>query len=580
MTARNPDILDNDFSSDGGENRQKALGRYRFNGFNLIISSLVINILSLALPLLLLQIYDRIIVNQSTSTLHVLMAGVGIALVMEAVLRITRSYVTGWEAAYYEHTQTCRAVKHLLDSDTTAFERTAPSLHLQRLLSINKLGDFYGGQGLISLVDVPFVVIFMALIAYLGGWLVMVPVVLLVTFIFSALYIGKRLKGSLEERIETNNRKLDFIIEVITGIHTVKSMAMEPQMMRRFDRLQKEVTENSYQVAQDGMWLTNLGSVFAQVAIVMMVICGSVLVMDDKLSLGSLAACTLLIGRIMQPVQRALGVWTRFQEFSVARQQAEDIFTVPTHSRLSAVGLPMPRGEIFLNEVSFRYEPNVPLLQDVTLDIKPGSAIAIIGDKGEGKTTLLQLIMGNIVPDKGSVRIDGINPSSYNPTDLAGFIGYMPQRGGFFRGTVLENLTGFRDDKSTVAYAKEVARELGIDKIVAALPKGYDTYLTDGPADPISPGMKQRIALGRALVDHPGIILFDDADRALDKEGYNLVFKLIGKLKGRSTLIIVSQDQNLQSFADHFYTLKEGYLVPTDAPSSFNNLAMFNLLGK
>ena len=523
--------------------------------------ALILNLLSLALPIMMLQVYDRIIPHQSYGTLVVLTMGVMVALAFDAALRTVRAWLVGWSAASHEHAAGCAALERLTAADMPSFEKNSAGEHLQNLGALSRLREFHSGQAMLALIDLPFASIFLLLIAYLGGILVLVPLALLVLFFLTARFAGANLKATLEKRSLADDRKSSFVVSVLTGIHTAKSLAMESALMRRFEALQDDVTEDSYRVALASGAATTLSAAFGQLSAIATAAAGCVLVLEGHLSVGGLSACTLLGGRAIQPIQRVLGTWLRLQDLTIAKEQADRLFELPVQKREKAAPAFAPQGRLVIERATFSYSPELtPLLNDISLSIEPGQVIAIGGDKASGKSTLLQMMAGLLVPQTGLVRIDDIDPAHYSLSSLAGRIGYMPQQGMIFRGTILENMTGFRNDEDSVRRAKEAGFDLGLDIVIDLLPRGYQTVLSDTAADPVPPGIKQRIALVRTLMHNPALLLFDDADRALDKEGYNRLFRTMGRLKGRCTLIMVSHDQNLLSLADRFYHLENGVL--------------------
>jgi len=522
--------------------------------------SLMINVLSLALPIMMLQVYDRIIPHKSYGTLAMLVVGVTVALSLDAFLRMARSHLSGWIAVSHEHAAGCAAIERFNASDLTAFDRSSIGTHLQNMTALSRLRDFYSGQALMAALDLPFVIVFLGLIAYLGGALVFVPLALLVAFMLMAVFYGTRLKYAIEQRTIDEDKKASFIVAVLTAIHTVKAMAMESFLMRRFDKAQANSTRASYHVALATGLSSILSSAFGQLSLILTVSIGAFFVMDGSLSVGGLSACTLLAGRTIQPVQRVLGTWLRMQDMVVSREQVEDLFSLPVHRRAQQP-VPMTEGSIEVAGMTFSYDNEVNLLENVSLTVGHGEAIAITGDKGSGKSTLLQLLAGILIPDSGKILVDEIDPAMYGRDAMVGHIGYLPQEATIFKGTIMENITGFREDDASLALATEAAETLGLDDVVRSLPLGYQTVLNDSASDPVPPGIKQRIALARALMHKPSILLFDDADRALDKIGYNRLFSLMGRLKGRCTLVIVSHDQNLISLADRYYHLHQGRLV-------------------
>ena len=533
-----------------------------------MLMSLMINLLSLALPIMMLQVYDRIIPHKSYGTLAALVVGVLIALAMDAMLRLSRSHLSGWIAASHEHAAECAAIDRFNAANITAFEKSSTGTHLQNLNALARLKDFYSGQALMAALDLPFVIVFLGLIAYLGGRLVIVPIVLLATFMVMAVFYGARLKRAIEQRVIDDDHKASFIVAVLTAIHTVKAMAMEAFLIRRFEKCQSTTTKDSYRVALATGLSSILSSAFGQLSLIATVTIGAFFVMDGTLSVGGLSACTLLAGRTIQPVQRVLGTWLRMQDMVVSRQQVEELFSLPIQRRI-AVEATALRGGMVLENLSFRYDEE-HILQAASLEIAVSDVIAINGDKGSGKSTLLQLMAGILQPDGGRVLVGATNPAHCHRSDMAGHIGYLPQSATIFKGTIMENITGFRSDDASISRAYEAADNLGLNTVVNALPFGYQTMLQDSAGDPVPPGIKQRIALARVLMHHPSILLFDDADRALDKTGYNRLFSLMGRLKGQCTLVIVSHDENLLSLADRFYYLHNGKLVQKSANAAQN----------
>ncbi len=488
--------------------------------------ALMLNLLSLAVPIMMLQVYDRIIPHQAFGTLTMLIIGVTAALMLDALLRMARAWLMGWTAASNEHAGSCAAMERFVQVDMKAFDASSTGMHLQNVSALGRLREFYSGQALTALIDVPFALIFLVLIAYIGGWLVVVPLIMLGLFGMTARHAGTLLKSTLEARGVSDNRKTSYIISVLSGMHTVKGLAMEMQLLRRFEERQDDVTQASYRVAVASGVAATISAAFNQLSQIITVTVGCVLVLHGYLSMGSLSACTLLAGRCLQPVQRVMGTWLRLQDFTVARAHAESIFALPAHARDTSK-IAIPQGRVSLREVVFGYEGADPVFTSVSLEAEPGEVIAISGDKGAGKSTLLQLIAGALAPQAGKVWLDDMNPATRSMAELHSHVGYLPQQATIFKGTILENMTGFKSEEEIIAISKHMGEELGLDAVVNLLPRGYATMLSGNASDPVPPGVKQRIALARVLRNMPAILLFDDADSALDKEGYTIGLLLL-----------------------------------------------------
>lgn len=533
----------------------------------LIVISLFMNVLSLALPLVLLQVYDRILPNAALSTLSLLVLGIGIALVLESLLKLGRSYVTGWVSARFEYLTGVAALRRLLDASLKDYERTGSGVHLERLGALNTVKDFYAGQALLSLLDLPFVVVYLGIIWLLGGWLVLVPLGLLVAFATSAMIQGHRLRHAIRQRMDYDDRRVNFIIEILKGTHTLKAMAMEAQMMRRYERLQETCGRGNQAVTLASSMALGLGTFFNQATMIATVGAGSVIVVAQDMTVGGLAACTLLSGRSLQPIQRALGVWTRFQTIQLARQRLHQVFQLPPEC---APGLPEPtnvRGELALEGAAFAFAEDGPeILRDLTLRVAPGACVGISGGNGSGKTTLLAIMSGALKPTRGAVTLDGVSLQAYDQRKLKRHIAYLPQQGELFRGTILENITMF--DPALAEDAIAQAEALGLGPLIAAMPLGYDTTVGDGAGETLPRGIRQRIAVARALLSRPQVVLFDEANTAMDGRGDAALRAGLEALKGERTMILVTHRPSLLKLADRVYDLEDGTLRPREAPGA------------
>ena len=538
-----------------------TLSHLRTGRFSLLIAALVINLLSLALPITLLQVYDRVLPHNSIPTLTLLILGVLGALLIEAVLRLGRAYISSLSAAKFEHESSQKAVGHLLSASLIDYDKTAPGLHLQRLNSLNLLRDFYSGQAIGAIVDLPFVVLFLALIAVIGGVLVAVPVGILLAFFLTAMILGHQLRAALDKRSQSDERRYNFIIETLTGIHTIKSMAMENLMVRRHEQLQEQCSGDDLIAARSAHAAVNASATFSMLTMVMVAAIGSVLVINGDLTVGGLAACTMLSGRSIQPLQRAMSLWTQFQNIRVARQRVNELFEIKPEDSAVTAEMPLLEGKIELRNLGFSHADGKKIFDRLDLVVQPGDSVAITGDNGTGKTTLLWLLMGALRPDSGDILLDGKNPSDYTAESTRRQIAYLPQHGVMFKGTILENITGFRKEIG-VDRVVEIARRLGLDDIVMRMPEGYDTEVGGQASETLPRGVKQRIAVARALIDYPRIVLFDEANSSLDMAGDNIMASLMLELKKHCTLVMVSHRPSLIALANKQYRIVDHHLVP------------------
>jgi ATP-binding cassette subfamily C protein LapB len=540
---------------------------YGISAGGIILSSLAINILSLALPVMTLQIYDRILPNPGSGTLPVLIGGVCVAILLEAALRLARSYVMGMAGAAYEHRLSCAAIEHILHADLSRIGPVGIGEHLHRMTALGKLKDFYNGYSIAALFDLIFVPIYLGVIIYIAGPLTIVPASLLMAFTLMSLAGGQKLRAALTLRDETDDRRYNFLIESLEGVHTLKAFALENAFSRRYENLEEESTLASYRVTEATAITFNAGTVFSHLMVAAAIAVGALLALRGEITTGALIATVLLSGRMMQPVQRALALWAKYQDFTLARGKAEAIFEMPQHRTVSLdYGDAAREGVMEIEGLGFRQGEDTPwLLKDVSLRLERGESILLSGDHSAGKTALLELMTGIYPATCGEIRIDGRNILRYQPEHLVRHIGYIQAEGLIFRGTIRDNMTCF--GQIPEQNAQEIAALLKVDRDIARLPAGFNTFLSGNSTDSVPPGLKQRIAMVRVLAPKPRIVLFDNADRALDREGYNLAYSLLGRLRGKAALVLVSEDHNIRALADRFFTLEEGRLREAPPPA-------------
>ncbi len=555
--------------------RQASLPGLSDSRRDIILSSTALNILALALPILILQIYDRIIPNNATDTLMLLVIGVGIAVILEAFFRLGRSYITAYNGARFDHIAGCRALARTTGTDIIRFEKEASGVYLHRFNAIDSLKDFMSGSNILVFIDLPFAVIFLLMVGYIGGILVLSPLALLVLFSIMTLLIGRGLRKALDERAVWDDRRYNFLIEVLTGIHTVKGLALEAQMVRRYERLQETTADVIRRVAFQNNIAQSFGSVFSQITLVSVAAFGSVLVINENLTIGGLAASTLLSGRALQPLLRAMGVWTHYQNIKIAKRRVGNLLSLPQEQdrtipnedqKFQAIQI-LPKsekgGRLAFEGVSFGYgEEEDSLFQNVEAQFISGSTTAVAGANGSGKTTMLWLAMGLITPKKGRILLNGEDICRLPREIVHDRIAYLPQNGTIFQGTIMDNLTMFRKG-SLIDRALAQSKLLGLDEAIKRLPNGYDSIVGEGAADSLPGGIRQRIAIARALVSKPEIILFDEANTSLDAAGDEILKNALFELKGRSTIIIVSHRPSLLKIADHGYKINQKQLLKT-----------------
>lgn len=525
----------------------------------LAAASLLSNLLALALPMAILQIMDRVVSNKSIETLVYLVLGISLALIFEEVLRAVSGLITGWLGARFEHSASVAALERMMCVPMRRYQREEPGAYTEKILSASQVADFYSGQALLVLFDLPFVLIFLVVIYVIGGWLVIVPTALLLIFGFFIVHFGRRIGTDVEKRYIMDDRRLNFLAEVFSNIHSVKTLMMENLLLRRYERLQEANAEEGAALTHGNSMAASMGILFSTILIVCVVFIGAWVVILGSMTPGGLAACMMLSVRALAPLRSALSVWLRYQSFTAANQRLNEILELPCENDEGKPDLPPVSIGLELRGITIKHGEGVPLFSELSLRVDAGQCIAIQGDSGSGKTILMSLLSSMELPDLGEVLVDGRAFNEFNADSAHKQIALLPQAGTLVAGTILENMTMF--DPKLESRALEIAKEMGLDHVVAGLKLGYDMPLGEGGGEVMAAGVRQLICIVRAMTQGPSVILFDEANISLDMESDTRLRKYLEKQKGSHTMVLVTHRPSLLSLADKTYTLNEGKLV-------------------
>ena len=514
------------------------------------------------MPIVILQVYDRIIPNQATDTFLVLIIGMLVVIIFDAILKIWRSIILSWESAGFDHEVSLDAMHQILHTRTLDFETKPAGYYIDKIAALEKIQEFYSGQSILLLMDFPFALIYLVLIGLIAGPLIAIPLILLGLFLLVSMVTGRKLHQTLVTRSTMEDRRQNFIIEILQGIHTVKSMAMEAFMLRRYEKLQLQSAESVYELSRLNSIIQGIGATFSQLSVVSFVGVGSIYVVAGDLTIGGLAAGTMLTSRVLQPGLKAMNIWIQFQSVRLAISKVNALFSLQKEASGDHKTTGKFAGLIELEQVCFKY-PNQEknLINHLSLTIKPGESIGISGNNGVGKSSLINLLSGFLEPDSGTIKLDGYALHDYNAEFLRSQIGIVPQHGVLVEGTILENMTLYREDEAT-EDAIALSKLLGLEEIISRLPNGLDTFIGGAAVDSMPEGVKQKIIMVRSLVGHPQIILFDDANANFDVKNDKRLVSVIKQMQQQNrTLIIVSHRPSFLRLCDKQYTLQDGKLI-------------------
>ncbi len=549
-----------------------ALAEARFSGAlgMLLASSAIINLLALTLPVVMLILMDRILPHKSMDTLVLLTAGALIAIAIEVLLRVMRGQIAAWSAARFEHTTSEAVAERLLMLPMSEFERTGNGRHLEHFRNVTSLRQHFSGQSFMQWIDLPFSGLYLLIILIVSWPIALMMAVAYGGFSYYSLLSARAQQAPINERIQADQRRSNFLIEILSNIHTLKAMAMEALMMRRYDRLQESSARamaNLSYVIDDKSSRANL---FGPLISALVAAMAALFVLKGQMTSGEMSVCIFLSLRALGPLQRIGPLW--------ARHHADEIMAQDLGELLARDGLPSSEEgaetgakdkiAIAFKGVTFSYPgAQAPIVDQVDLDIQAGETIYVHGSNGSGRSTLLGLMAGFHAADHGEISVFGEDVRDIDRQRLSQLVGYLPQRAVMYDGTLLQNATMFREALSDRAIA--IAQALGYEDFVMALPQGWETRVGDSAAESLPPGLRQRIGIIRALAPDPAILLFDDATAAMDSDGEAKMLAYLQQVQGTKTILLVTHRPSIQRLADRTLDVLVGQHESLGHPASF-----------
>lgn len=526
-----------------------------------LVSTCFANVLALVFPLALMQVYDRIVPNRTINTLVFLTIGVVLAFIVDAVLRIIRSYINLWADTKYEFLLGKSAFEKIISAPMYANEKTDVGTRLRQFMILDQLKGFYNTQLLTSVYEIPFLLVFLIVIAYLGSWLVLIPIAVAGFATYITWYFSRHTENLIENKIIFEAKESDFIINVLTGIHTAKSIGMEELLTRRHERLQETGTGINYLSSVHEGDLNMIRALSSQSITVLTATFGSMLVIQGGMAIGGLAACILLAGRVMQPFDRVLTAFNRLSMINLVRRRLDPIFELPAEIQPTDALPNITEGNIVLKNISYDFgdEPKSKILSDLDFAVPTNSLTGITGGSQNERAALLNILATIAQPASGDYYIDNKKVSEYNTHALHKKIAYLNRVGKLFRGSIMDNLSAF--DEQLIPTARRLVDRLGLNAVLSKLPNGYDTFVGEKAVEALPGGVMNMIFIIRALVSKPKIILFDEANINLDTQFSANMINLLAYLKEQAAVIVFASKPSTIAMMDMVYHFENKKLV-------------------
>ena len=527
-----------------------------------LIASFLINVFALLSPLFIMNVYDRVVPNEAYVTLWTLALGLGIAYVFDFVMRSLRGYFLDVAGKQIDVILLAAIFEQILGLRSAVRPRSVGSL-------ANNLQEFEGFREMMTsasvstLIDMPFALLFLAIMWWVGGWIVAVPLVLIPLSVCIGLFLQPRLSVLVSKVMRATSLKQATLIETLGGIDTLKALAAESRMQRIWEQTIGEIGRQSLAAKLLSAVITNQAAFLQNLAVVLVVIVGVYQISAHHVSVGGLVACSLLVARAMTPFAQIAALLTRFYQVKTALAGIDAIMKLPVERPPAKQFVHRPdfRGDIEFRNVSFAYPgQDFDALSNVSFTVRAGERVGIIGRVGSGKTTIEKLILGIYQPSSGSIWIDGVDMQQIDPADIRHHIGYVPQDIVLFAGSVRDNLmlgSAFSDDVAMLRAA-----ELGgVMEIVARHPKGLDMQIGER-GEALSGGQRQAIAIARALVKDPPFLMLDEPSNSLDNRAEEtLKKKLAAYLGPQHSLLLVTHRASLLTLINRLIVLDNGRII-------------------
>ncbi|MCG9747870.1 ABC transporter transmembrane domain-containing protein [Shewanella sp. Isolate8] len=525
----------------------------------LLLASVFINLLSLALPFTMLQIYDRILPNEAHGTATVLVIGVAIAILLELILRYARSWLLGASAANYELHTITRVVKRLLNADYHHIENLGTGKISHGIHSIAAMRDIYSGQAAVALMDFPFVVIFLALVAYIGGPLVFIPLLVWLIAGIRVWQLGQKLSLATKELSLSQDERTRLLMLVLSGL-TTKAMALESRMTYAYKKINHQRLAQQEEVDWLSAKLQELIQGTAQATTLCLVMIGCFEVLNGNLTTGGLAACSILAGRAVAPLSAIGSLRAKYVSAKEAMDQVNALIATPqeTFNGQTRYQEKLPLGPIRLESICA--EKTSAQLDNISLTIPAGSIATVTSNPMTHASLLLSTIGAFHQLDSGQIAIAGVPQQDHDGFEYRQSICYVPPWASLFSGTILENMTLFRRERE--ASAMVIADQLGLSATLAQLPAGYQTQVGSNENQVLNKGAIKLIALVRALAQSPSILLLDEPMVSLDADSQSRLLQVLAERRGQMTVVIASYFDEVAALSDMQIALGEqGELV-------------------
>jgi len=539
-----------------------AILKYRKILAEVLLASFFIQLFALITPLFFQVVIDKVLVHRGLTTLDVLAVGLLVVSFFDVLLNGLRTYVFSHTTNRIDVTLGADLYKHLLHLPLSYFEARRVGDSVARVRELDSIRNFITGSAVTLVIDLFFTVVFFAVMYLYSPVLTYIVLGAIPFYAALAFFITPVLRARLHEKFNRGAENQAFLVESINGIETIKASAVEPQSQRRWEDQLSGYVSASFKATNLGNIANQSASFINKVTVVLILWIGARLVINGELTVGQLVAFNMLAGRVSGPILRLVQLWQDFQQAGISVQRLGDILNTRTEPAYQPgrASLPELLGCVTFENVSFRYRPEGPeILRSLSLNVPEGKVIGIVGRSGSGKSTLTKLIQRMYVPQSGRVLVDGVDLAVVDTVWLRRNVGVVLQENILFNRSIRENIA-LSDPAIPMERVVQAAKMAGAHEFILELPEGYDNLVGEHGCN-LSGGQRQRLAIARALITDPKILILDEATSALDYESEHIIHQNMRYIcKGR-TVFIIAHRLSAVRHADLIIVMEKGQIV-------------------
>ena len=540
----------------------QAMHKYRGLLSEVLAASFFLQLFALVSPLFFQVVIDKVLVHRGLSTLDVIVFGLIVVSLFESVLTALRTYVFSHTTNRIDVELGARLFKHLAALPIAYFEARRTGDSVARVRELENIRTFLTGSALTLVIDLFFTFVFLAVMAFYSLPLTGIVLASFPFYIGVSVLVTPLFRRQLNDKFNRGAENQAFLVESITGIETLKALAVEPQMQRRWEEQLAGYVRASFRVSNLGNWASQAIQLVNKLVTAAILFFGAKAVIGGSMTIGELVAFNMLAGRVSQPVLRLAQVWQDFHQARLSIERLGDILNAPAEPAFTPgrTALPDIQGAITFDHVSFRYKADgAQVLHDISLSIAAGQVIGIVGPSGSGKSTFAKLVQRLYVPESGRVLVDGADLAMVDVSWLRRQIGVVLQDNELFSRSVRENIA-LADPGLPIEHVVEMAKLAGAHDFILELPQGYDTMVGERGCG-LSGGQRQRIAIARALIMNPRILIFDEATSALDYESERVIQQNMRHIVQGRTVLIVAHRLSAVRHCDRIITIEKGRIL-------------------